>query len=189
MRNIIKRNLVFITVLVAMLALNFQGVAALEGGGFVKREKDIVFNKSYEIFIGNGGVFLDNSRHIGKLVVKAREPVNRGWHQFTQRILDVRVFNEDGKQFDDVYGLVRVYFTLDKYQRAKWEDPASNMSIWTFNEAVGGWSKCVTHLVESSQFTRGRLSCLVHNYGIYGLAWTKPTLVMRLEKAKAEASK
>ena len=77
MRKTLKTNLLFLAILFALLATNFQSVFALEDGGFVKREKDIVFNKSYEIFIGNGGVFLDNSRHIGKLVVKAREPVNR----------------------------------------------------------------------------------------------------------------
>ena len=180
-----NKKIIFLVLLVALLGLNFQQVSALEDGGFVKKEKEIVFNQSYEIFIGNGGVFLDKSRHIGTLVVKAREPVNRGWQVFTQRILDVRVYNTEGKQFEEVFGLVRVYFNLDDYQRNKWNDPASNMSIWTFDEVNGGWSKCKTRLVDSSKYPHGRVYCFVDHYGIYGLAWTKPTLKMKLEKAKS----
>jgi hypothetical protein len=184
MRNQWNKKIIFLLLLVALLGVNFQQAFALEEGGFVKKEVDIVLNKSYEIFIGNGGVFLDNSRHIGTLVVKARKPVNRGWQVFTQRILDVRVYNTEGREFEEVYGLVRVYFNLDRWQRQIWENPTSNMSIWTFDDINGGWRKCYTNLVDSAQYPHGRLYCLVHKYGSYGLAWTKPTLKMQLAKAK-----
>lgn len=180
-----KTKAVLLLLLTTFLAINFQQAFAFEEGGFVKKEKAVRIGKDTEIFIGNGGVFIDDSPVSGTLVVKAREPVNRGWQVFTQRILEVRVFDEDGREYDQHIGLIRVYFNLDAYQRNKWEDPASNMSIWVFDEIHGGWSKCKTRVLDSAQFRKGRLYCYVKGNGLYGLAWTKPTLRMKLEKAKA----
>jgi hypothetical protein len=171
-------------ILVTLLTVN-TGVFAQDGGPN-RKEVDLVLNKVYEVFIGNGGVFLDKSRHIGTLVVKAEE-FNRpeSWFIFTQRILDIQVYDKDGQEFETVYGLIRVYFNLDKVQYDRWIEPDNNMSIWYFDELNGGWHKCVTHWESTPGLPRGRLWCVVHHYTRYGLAWTKPTLVMKLEKANA----
>lgn len=185
MRSRSFSTVIHFLVLLGLLAVNFQPANALEDGeGFFKKEINVRFDKNYEITIGNGGVFLDNSRHIGTLVVEASHPLNRGWHVFTQRILDVRIYDKEGKQFEKVFGLIRVYFNLDGYQRTRWNDPTSNMSIWTFDEVNGGWSKCKTKLIEGPDYPKGRLYCTIDHFGIYGLAWTKPTIIMKLEKAK-----
>ena len=148
----------------------------------VRREVTLIKGKSVEIFIGNGGVFIDEVRKNGTLVIISMSDARRGWHVFTQRTLDISVFDEDDQEVDRVVGLVRVFFNLDRTQRVRWDDETSNMSIW-FRPQGSAWQKCVTHLIEESGFPQGRLYCLVKSYGLYGLAYTKPTLIMKLEKA------
>ncbi len=171
--------------LLACILLGGAAEARADGGDNPqKREVALVFNKSYDIFIGNGGVYIDNSRQIGTLVLKLLEPTRRPgmWHYFTQNLIDVRVFDKDGAAFTSVYGLVRAYFNLDKFQYAKWTDPTSNMSIWYFDETLGGWHKCTTHWEPAKGSSTGRLWCPLHRYALYGLAFTQPTLIMQLIK-------
>lgn len=177
-------RIVIIPLLVVFTLVNVTQAWADEGGGNRRKEVDVVMNKSYELFIGNAGVYLDNSRHIGTLVVKSIEPTRRErmWHIFTQNLIDVRMYEKDGGQFTSVYGLVRIYFNLDDFQYKKWNDPVSNMSIWYFDELNGGWHKCTTHWEPAAGLSRGRLWCLAHRYALYGLAYTQPTMTMKLIK-------
>lgn len=183
MNRFLKPFIVFL--FVAVLATIVSEARADGGDNPLKREVPLVFNKSYDISIGNGGVYIDNSRHIGTMIVKSIEPVRRPlmWHYFTQNLIDVRVFDKDDKPFANVFGLIRVYFNLDKYQYQQWSDPASNMSIWYFDETLGGWHKCVTHWEPVAGNAKGRLWCVIHRYALYGLAYTKPTIIMKLIKA------
>jgi hypothetical protein len=171
--------------LVAVLVTMVREARADGGDNPLKREVPLVFNKSYDIFIGNGGVYIDNSRHIGTLVVKSIRPTHRPlmWHVFTQNLIDVRIFDKDDKPFTTVYGLIRVYFNLDKFQYQQWSDPVSNMSIWYFDETLGGWLKCSTHWEAVAGAAQGRLWCPIHRFALYGLAYTKPTIIMKLIKA------
>jgi hypothetical protein len=148
-------------------------------------EVKLVFNKDYDVFIGNGGIFIDDSQFRGTLVLKSEQfPEDRpmSWHKFTQRILDFRVYQEDGDPFEWVYGLVRVYFNLDDSQYDRWADKRNNMSIWYFDELSGGWKKCVTHWESVPGLPKGRLWCVVRHYTRYGLAWTQPTILMKMIK-------
>lgn len=172
---------------VTLLAFAFVNVGrawADEGGNPQTKKIDLVMNRSYEVFLGNQGVYMDNSRHIGTLEVKTIEPTRRPgmWHIFTQRLIDVRVYDKDGDLFPTVFGIVRVYFNLDKFQYEKWNDPESNMSIWYFDDKAGGWHKCVTHWEPVAGDGKGRLWCLVHRYALYGVAYTGATMVMKLIK-------
>ncbi|MEX2162443.1 MAG: hypothetical protein WD751_11095 [Anaerolineales bacterium] len=152
----------------------------------IRKEQHLELNQDYEVIIGNGGVFIDDAQYIDStLVVKAEQPLTKfgfHWHQFTQRTLDIRIYDKTGDQFKWVYGLVRVYFNLDKFQYDKWIDEEANMSIWYFDELGGGWRKCVTHWEAVPGLAKGRLWCVVRYYTRYGLAWTQPTLLMKAIK-------
>ena|SRR3990172_5481120 len=176
--------LVFLLLAVAMLAVNFAETFAQEDGERRKqRFVEIVKGKDYDISIGNAGLFLEDARMEGELRMTVLQWTNRGWQQFTQRVVDFRVVDESGRHLDTVFGFVRVYFELSLVERRLWEEDTSNMSIWVRNEAVGGWTKCRTRLEDSPQHPQGRLSCLIDQFGVYGLAYTSPTLKMKLEKA------
>lgn len=150
-----------------------------------RKEVKLEFNKDYDVSIGNGGIFIDNSQFRGTLVLKSEEfPAERvnSWHKFTQRILDFRVYQNDGDPFKWVYGTVRVYFNLDRGQYSRWVDKKNNMSIWYFDELGGGWKKCVTHWESTPGVPQGRLWCVVRHYTRYGLAYTQPTILMKMLK-------
>ncbi len=173
--------------LLALLALALVAVvipvSAFQGEGPLRREVDLVFDQIYDVSIGNGGVFIDNSQMRGTMVLRAEE-WNRqeSWHQFTQRLIDFQVYDRNGDPFEWVYGNVRIYFNLDKFQYDKWVDEEANMSIWYFAQPEGGWRKCPTHWEATPGLAKGRLWCLARHYTRYGLAWTKPTLLMQLIK-------
>jgi hypothetical protein len=150
-----------------------------------RKQVDLDFGKTYDISIGNGGIFIEDSKMRGTMVLKAEEfPAERtmSWHKFTQRILDFRVYQKDGDPFEWVYGEVRVYFNLDRGQYDRWADKKNNMSIWYFDEVRGGWKKCVTHWESTPGVPQGRLWCVVRHYTRYGLAWTQPTILMKMLK-------
>lgn len=177
---------IFRTVLFALpvllLAVTVMPVFAFQQGTS-REEVDLVFGQDYDVFIGNAGVFIDDSAFKGTLILKA-EPFERtqSWHQFTQRILDFRVYTVNGDPFEWVYGLVRIYFNLDKFQYDKWLDDEANMSIWRFDELNGGWVKCPTHWESTPGLRFGRLWCVARYYTRYGIAWTQPTLLMKMIK-------
>ena len=151
----------------------------------MREEVELVFDKDYDVFIGNGGIFIDDSQYRGTLVLRSEEfPEDRpmSWHKFTQRILDFRVYQEDGDPFEWVYGVVRVYFNLDDAQYDRWVNKQNNMSIWYFDELAGGWRKCLTHWESVAGLSKGRLWCVARYYTRYGLAWTQPTILMKMIK-------
>lgn len=181
--------LVFCLLAAAMLAGNFGAASAQEDGERRKtREVDLVKGKTYDVSIGKAGIYLENARMDGQMEMTVLQWTNRGWQQFTQRVVDFRIYDEEGRHLDRVVGLVRVYFDLSVTERRLWEDETSNMGIWVRNESVGGWTKCRAHLTESPQLPQGRLYCLVDQFGVYGLAYTQPTLKFKLEKAASETA-
>lgn len=170
--------LLAITLLIAVLP-----VSAFQGEGPLRREVELVFNQTYEVIIGNAGIFIDNSQMRGTLVLRAMEwEREQAYQMFTQRIVDFQVYDRNGDPFEWVYGNVRVYFNLDKTQYDKWIDEEANMSIWYFDKLNGGWRKCPTHWEPAPGLAKGRLWCMVRYYTRYGLAWTQPTLTMKLIK-------
>lgn len=178
------RGALFVVVALALVVMVLPA-SAFQGEGPLRREVELVFNQPYDVSIGNGGVFLDNSQMRGTLVLRAEESRGKfglSWHQFTQRIIDFQVYERDGDPFEWVYGNVRIYFNLDKFQYDKWIDEEANMSIWYFDKLAGGWKKCPTHWEATPGLDKGRLWCLARHYTRYGVAWTQPTMVMKLIK-------
>ncbi|HLD94718.1 MAG TPA: hypothetical protein VI703_11010 [Anaerolineales bacterium] len=156
---------------------------AFQGGGPQRKEVKLDFDESYDVFIGNAGIFVDNSKMLGTLVMHSEEaPATTIWHKWTQHILDFQVYDVNGKPFQWVYGNVLIYFNLDRYQYLKWVEEESNMSIWYQDKLNGGWKKCTTHWEPVTSLDHGRLWCLARYYTRYALGYTQPTLLMKLIK-------
>jgi hypothetical protein len=181
----IARGLLFAVVTLALI-LAVVPVSAFQGEGPLRREVELVKGHAYDVSIGNGGIFIDEAAYINSTLVLRAEQFPRKfgntWHQFTQRIIDFQIYDRNGDPFEWVYGNVRIYFNLDKLQYDKWVDEEANMSIWYFAQPEGGWRKCPTHWEATPGVVKGRLWCLARFYTRYGLAWTQPTITMKLIK-------
>ncbi len=179
-----------LVLILAVVALTYQTASANEPRqrGERKKEVKMFYGNSYDISIGRSGVYFANTYYDNvTAVIEKTDADNRGWRYFTQGIMSVHVYDEDGVAPDRFLGAVQVYFNLDLQQRKKYDDPDSNMSIWYKDEwGVGQWVKCPTFLVKSKAAPRGRAVCYASDFGDYGLAWTWPTLRMKLEKAALE---
>lgn len=182
----IYQGLLIASAIFAMVAISWQSVIAQKTTDRVEVQVD--FDDYIDISIGNSGVSQEESRYRGLIVMEKYEhPPNygMGWHIWTQRHMDVRFYDNNGRLFDGVYGIVQVYFDLDPTQRKIWEDRKyTNMSIWHYDIREGRFVKCPTivsfHLED---YPHGRLSCAITTYGLYALGWTKPTIKMQLTKA------
>lgn len=185
-----KRNLFLI---VTCLVLVFLAVgttwetaqAAPRERGETKKEAKLYYGNSYDLYLGNSGVYFANTYYNNMTaVLEKAEPYNRGWRYFVQGILTIDVVDENGVQADRFLGAVQVYFNLDTDLRHKWDDPDANMSIWYKDEwDEGSWVKCPSFLVKSKAAPRGRVVCYATDFGDYGLAWTWPTLKVKIAKA------
>lgn len=183
-----KRMILVAVLLLAIIAVAASWQTALASPrqrGGQKKEVKMYYGNSYDISIGNSGVFFANTYYDNvTAVIEKTEAENRGWRYFTQGILSVNVYDADGVPPDRFLGATQIYFNLDINQRKKWDDPDSNMSIWYKDEwEAGVWVKCPSFLVKSKAAPRGRVVCYASDFGDYGLAWTWPTLQIKLEKA------
>lgn len=150
-----------------------------------RKEAVIKVGQPFDLSVGNAGISSPESQYSGRLVVeKFDHPPNYGlgYFVFTQAMMDARIYDFEGKEVENVYGLVQVYFNLDTVQRRKWDDPDANMSIWYKDLFLGEWVKCPTRLVRAVEAPRGRLVCPISQFGLYAVAWTQPTFEIKLTK-------
>jgi murein DD-endopeptidase MepM/ murein hydrolase activator NlpD len=132
--------------------------------------KKISYQEQVDIWLGNSGVYLPSSAYTGWLVLSSTTPddsyVKRG-HHFIQRWIDVRIYNNDAVEFKQLYGLVYVYFNLNRQTRAAWD--AGELSIYHFDAREGKWVEYPTHLVTTKNWPYGRVTCYASQFGTYGL--------------------
>lgn len=151
-------------------------------------EIELEFGEKYEVSIGRSGVHIPSSSMKGTLRFE-KEPNERNyegaWHVFTQAWAIVNGYDEDEKEFERVFGNAQIFFDLDVTQRRYYDDPDRNMSIWYYDTFEIGWVKCPTALVRVGPAApHGRLVCPMTYFGRYGVAWTLPTLEMKLDKVE-----
>ena len=96
---------------------------------------DIDFGDEQDIWIAGAGVYIPYSQMRGTLIVhRPDHEENYNWRPtvFTERLLDVRVFDNDGREFDRTYGFVYVYFDLDRLEQNAWFR-TDRLSIWHYD--------------------------------------------------------
>lgn len=178
------QGIIVAVVMVALVAFTWQSVFAQRPTDRVEVQLD--FGNQFDVSIGNSGISQRNSGFRGTLVVEKYEspPDFTSYYIWTQKYMDVRIYDNDGRLYDSIFGILQVYFDLDGTQRNIWDTRGSNMSIWHYDITVRHWVKCptmITYHLEDYPF--GRLSCAVRSFGLYGIGWTQPTMEMKLTKA------
>jgi hypothetical protein len=131
----------------------------------------LVFQQRADIFSGRAGAFFPSSNYTGFATLQRLDPTgdlrDRNL-EFAQRLLELRLFDQQGNEFERAFGLNYVYFNLNRMDRIDWQ--TGDLSIYRLEPDSETWVKCPSHLVESKNPPHGRLACVVPDFGVFGLA-------------------
>lgn len=167
-----KQGLMIMVLCLFALALSFatwEKASATENTTTIT--KPLVYQNALDISLGKGGVYFPSSNYTGKATLNRIEPVDIKGMTFTQRWLDIHLYDSTGKEFKNVYGFVYIYFNLNVEDRAAWNQ--GKLSIYHYNEAKKTWEKSETYLLPNKNVPHGRVRVLVQEFGLYGLAITR----------------
>jgi hypothetical protein len=134
---------------------------------------DLDFEERYDIYKGNAGLSSPDSRYTG-YVWLARHLINESVRQrgvdFAQELVEVQIFDNDDDAFERVFGFNYLYFNLTSAERRAYDD--GDLSIFFYNPDERAWEPCeVEVLVTTKNGRNGRLSCVISEFGLYGLAY------------------
>lgn len=195
-------------VLVSALSLGiWQGTQAVAANKDRKKVVEIKYGNDYDVSIGNAGVFIPNAVIEGSMVLIHQEhPENHAgscdlstfteWAPdsscpgggsiiWVQNMLDVRIYEDEegGRQYGQMRGLGYVYFDLDILDRRSWDEHGGDrMSIWYFHDFLNKWVECPTTLRRETGAPRGRLTCYMEEFGVYGLGIREIPFINKLIK-------
>lgn len=132
----------------------------------------VQFQAAADIFQGNGGFFMPSSNWTAWASVLRFQPnastAQRGLN-FVADLLEVRMLDQTGKAFQQVFGINYVYFNLNRATRNAYE--AGNLDIFWYDVKQRQWTPCeVQVLIDTKNLPHGRLSCVISDFGLYALA-------------------
>ncbi len=131
----------------------------------------LTFQQPADIYRGRAGAFFPISNYTGFAALWRFEPTERLLDrrlEFIQRMLELRLFDPQGNEFERAFGLNYVYFNLNRMTRIEWF--AGELSIYHFDPDLRRWEVCPSHFVETKNQPHGRIACVVSEFGIYAQA-------------------
>lgn len=168
-----QKNFVSLIILLSMVftltLFSWEKVRASEKTTTIT--KTLVYQKPLDISLGKGGVYFPSSNYTGSAVLTRLEPVDTKQIRFSQRWIDIHLYDKGGKEFKTVYGYVYVYFNLNVEDRAAWNK--EKLSVYHYNVAKKIWEESETQLLANKNVPYGRVKVLVQEFGLYGLGITR----------------
>lgn len=162
-------------VLVALLL----ALALTWGTAFAERQREsaafaLHFQQPTDAFLGKAGVHVTNSNYDGVAVV-TRIAANGNRRvdslRFVRRWLEFEARSNSGQAFETLWGINNVYFNLIGGEQKAFED--GELSIYFYNTSRGRWEECPSFLVTTTDAPKGRIACVMPDFGLYGLALEK----------------
>jgi hypothetical protein len=130
------------------------------------------FERAEDVFIGNMGMFMPKSNYTAWLQLTRYEKNNSVAQQglsFVRDLIDVRMLDEDEDEIERVFGLNYLYFNLNRQTRNLYDD--GDLDIYFYNPEERQWEPCeFQYLIKTKNGPYGRLSCVITDFGLYGLA-------------------
>lgn len=170
-----KRRFILISVsFILVLGLYFNNFGIASGN-----ENDstayyyLTYPEPADVYLGLAGVFMVNSSYDAVAVINRFVPDSRfppGGLLFYDRWLLFGVYDSKARAYP-MYGLNYVYFNLKYHTRKLWD--AGEMRIYHWDISRRRWVECPTYLVETKNLPHGRLSCIMREFGLYGIAREK----------------
>lgn len=149
-----------------------DGESPITGGEPVDvRAWEIDFNEQVDVALGNTGLFLPDSGYNGMVQLSRYEPTNRTplpEFNFTQQLVEVSFFDQAGQELTQQQGLNYLYFNLDHLSREAYDQ--DDLQIYHYDSEQGDWQACEAQvLVPGENEPHGRLSCILTDFGLYGI--------------------
>lgn len=169
------RNLL-ISLLSLILCLALAGgtwntVLAVED--FSSTNFELTYQQPAEVYLGRGGVYMVSSAYTATAVINRIKP-NKTYPkqglEFVDRWIEFRIYDNRGVAFQTLWGFNYVYFNLTHEHRTLWDK--NLLSIYYWDSLLGKWVVCPSFLVADENLPHGRVTCVMQNFGIYGLAMT-----------------
>lgn len=159
--------------LISIIAFSSPGYAFAEEGDSTAYY-GLTYQEPADVFLGKGGVFMVSSSYNATATINRFVP--RGGYpdpgiEFFDRWIDFAIYDYLGNPYLGLWGFNYVYFNLKYHTRTLWD--AGKLSIYKWDEIRDEWTKCPTYLVEMDRLKHGRLSCLMTDFGLYGIAMEK----------------
>jgi hypothetical protein len=133
----------------------------------------LTYQEPADVYLGLAGVFMVNSSYNAVAVINRFVPDYRypaGDLNFFDRWLLFGVYDYRANAYP-LYGYNYVYFNLKNHTRNLWD--AGELGIYHWDTLKKRWVVCPTYLVETKNLPHGRLSCIMREFGLYGIATEK----------------
>lgn len=157
-----------LAIVIAFTAVSSQVMIA-DAAGKVKL-KDIVYGKSYDVALGQGGVYIPSSGMTAELRLKKITPhhqlVFTNYPNFTSKWWEVQFYKGDERVRELYTSLTYVYFTLSRKEYRAWTE--GRLTVYHYSEAQRDFVECTT-IVMAKKSGRNRLGCIAYLPGIYAL--------------------
>jgi hypothetical protein len=165
--------LAFLALVMALnsLGLTFSGALAADP----TLSKKVVFGKEYdEVVDGKVGVYMPSSAFDATLGLTlttpdSSKPFKDTQMKFVQRWANISMTRTNGKQFDQVFGLIYLYFNLTEADRKLYDE--GRLSIYRYIAEDKDWKACdALVFLKNENKPNGRLACVISKFGQYTLA-------------------
>jgi hypothetical protein len=135
---------------------------------------DLFYQVPADVYLGKGGVFMVSSSYnatatINRFVPDGAFPAED--LEFFDRWIDFSIYDYLGNPYLGLWGFNYVYFNLKYNTRILWEE--GELSIYRWDTEQKDWIECPTFLVEMKNLPHGRVTCIMPDFGLYGIAVEK----------------
>jgi hypothetical protein len=162
----------FIRVILALViafSLVSSQVMLADAAGKVKI-RDIFFGKTYDVALGQAGVYIPSSGLTAELRLKKITPhhqlVFTNYPNFTSKWWEVQFYKGDERVRELYTSLTYVYFKLTRKEYRAWTE--GKLTVYYYSDAQRDFVECTT-IVMARKSGKNRLGCIAYLPGIYAL--------------------
>ena len=157
-----KSYRIALTLLAIILTLS-----ALAAGSSTKVE-EIQFGEDTDVSLGRSGLVFTGSQYDGTVsLTRVNDNHLPGLYvpDFTQKLLNARLYNAENQKVNFVIGTVYVYFKIRGPERNLWNK--GELTIYYYNGGKNEWTECYTTYIYKPGDSR--VSCRAKYMGLYGV--------------------
>lgn len=132
--------------------------------------KNIVFGRTYDVALGQGGVYIPSSGLTAELRLKKITPhhqlVFTNYPDFTSKWWEVQFYKGDERVRELYTSLTYVYFKLSRKEYRAWTE--GKLTVYHYSEAKRDFVECTT-IIMAKKAGNNRVGCIAFLPGIYAL--------------------